>query len=78
MNDLAYNILIQKGLSNREAEVAVLVGSGLTNREVANNLFVTEQVIKFHLTNIYKKLYIKLRHELVVKVLGFKGLLTKV
>ena len=50
------DILIQKGLSNREAEVAELVSKGLSNKEVANQLFVTEKTVKFHLTNIYKKM----------------------
>ena len=48
------DVLIQKGLSNREAEVAELVSKGLSNKEVANQLFVTEKTVKFHLTNIYK------------------------
>ena len=50
------DVLIQKGLSNREAEVAELVTKGLSNKEVANQLFVTEKTVKFHLTNIYRKL----------------------
>ena len=37
------DVLIQKGLSNREAEVAELVTKGLSNKEVANQLFVTEK-----------------------------------
>ena len=49
------DVLIQKGLSNRESEVAELVSKGLSNKEVANQLFVTEKTVKFHLTNIYKR-----------------------
>ena len=55
------DVLIQKGLSNREAEVAELVTKGLSNKEVANQLFVTEKTVKFHLTNIYKKMNVKSR-----------------
>ena len=58
--------LIQKGLSNREAEVAVLVSQGLPNKEVAEKLFVTEKTVKFHLTNIYKKMSVKSRAQLIV------------
>ncbi len=58
--------LIQKGLSNREAEVAVLVSQGLPNKEVAEKLFVTEKTVKFHLTNIYKKMCVKSRAQLIV------------
>ena len=57
------DVLIQKGLSNREAEVAELVSKGLSNKEVANQLFVTEKTVKFHLTNIYKKMNVKSRSE---------------
>src|SRR5215475_103854 len=60
------DVLIQKGLSNREAEVAELVTKGLSNKEVANQLFVTEKTVKFHLTNIYKKMAVKSRAQLIV------------
>lgn len=60
------DVLIQRGLSNREAEVAELVTKGLSNKEVANQLFVTEKTVKFHLTNIYKKMNVKSRAQLIV------------
>jgi len=60
------DILTQKGLSHREAEVAELVSRGLSNKEVANQLFVTEKTVKFHLTNIYKKMSVKSRAQLIV------------
>ncbi len=59
-------ILIQKGLSHREAEVAEHLVQGLSNKEIGNQLFVTEKTIKFHLTNIYKKLGLKSRSQLIV------------
>lgn len=65
--------LIQKGLSNREAEVAELVSKGLSNKEVANRLFVTEKTVKFHLTNIYKKMQVKSRAQLIVWCLPHMG-----
>jgi DNA-binding CsgD family transcriptional regulator len=58
--------LISNGLSNREAEVAGEVAKGLSNKQAAANLFVTEKTIKFHLTNIYKKLDIKSRSQLII------------
>lgn len=67
------DILIQKGLSNREAEVAELVSRGLSNKEVANQLFVTEKTVKFHLTNIYKKMNVKSRAQLIVWCLPHLG-----
>lgn len=67
------DVLIQKGLSNREAEVAELVSKGLSNKEVANQLFVTEKTVKFHLTNIYKKMAVKSRAQLIVWCLPHIG-----
>lgn len=67
------DVLIQKGLSNRESEVACLVTKGLSNKEVANQLFVTEKTVKFHLTNIYKKMNVKSRAQLIVWCLPHLG-----
>ena len=43
-------------LTRRELEILQLVASGSTNGEVARRLWVTEQTVKFHLRNIYRKL----------------------
>lgn len=58
--------LMQKGLSHREADVALLVSKGSSNKDAASALFVTEKTIKFHLTNIYKKMGVKSRSQLIV------------
>jgi len=71
------DVLIQRGLSNREAEVAELVTKGLSNKEVANQLFVTEKTVKFHLTNIYKKMNVKSRAQLIVWCLPHIGFVEK-
>lgn len=71
------DVLIQNGLSNREAEVAELVTKGLSNKEVANQLFVTEKTVKFHLTNIYKKMNVKSRAQLIVWCLPHIGFIEK-
>ena len=55
-----------KKLSKREQEVADLVCLGLSNKEVADKLFVIEKTIKFHLTNIFRKLRIRNRIQLIV------------
>jgi DNA-binding NarL/FixJ family response regulator len=44
------------GLTHRELELLCLVASGATNSRLARQLFVTEQTVKFHLSNIYRKL----------------------
>jgi DNA-binding NarL/FixJ family response regulator len=43
-------------LSPRELEVLEAVATGLSNRKVAATLWVSEPTVKFHLTNIYRKL----------------------
>ncbi len=66
-------IFVKTGLSKREAEVAELVATGLSNKEVASRLFVTEKTIKFHLTNIYKKMNLTSRTQLIVWSLPHMG-----
>jgi DNA-binding NarL/FixJ family response regulator len=44
------------GLTRREREVLVAVGMGLSNKEISRRSWVTEQTVKFHLTNVYRKL----------------------
>jgi DNA-binding NarL/FixJ family response regulator len=43
-------------LTGRELEILQLVAGGCTNADVARRLWVTEQTVKFHLRNIYRKL----------------------
>jgi DNA-binding NarL/FixJ family response regulator len=43
-------------LTARELEILQLVAEGLSNGEMARRLWVTEQTVKFHLSNIYRKL----------------------
>lgn len=50
-------------LSARELEVLQLVAAGSTNGEIARKLWVTEQTVKFHLSNVYRKLDVGNRTE---------------
>ena len=52
-------------LSRRELEILRLVARGSSNREVAKFLWVTDQTIKFHLANTYKKLEVRNRVEAI-------------
>ena len=51
-------------MTNRETEVAHLIGQGLTNAEIASELFVTPKAVEYHLGNIYAKLGLKGRQQL--------------
>ena len=50
-------------LTRRELEILRLVAQANPNREIAGRLWVTEQTVKFHLTNIYRKLGVCSREE---------------
>jgi ATP/maltotriose-dependent transcriptional regulator MalT len=49
------------GLSPREREVLDLVAGGLTNREIADQLFLSEKTVARHLSNIFAKLGVSSR-----------------
>ena len=51
------------GLTRREMEILQLVAEGHSNAELARMLWVTEQTVKFHLSNIYRKLNVSNRTE---------------
>jgi DNA-binding NarL/FixJ family response regulator len=50
-------------LTAREVEVLRLVAEGASNSDAARKLSVTEQTVKFHLSNIYRKLGVANRTE---------------
>ncbi|MBZ5630208.1 MAG: LuxR C-terminal-related transcriptional regulator [Acidobacteriia bacterium] len=57
-------------LSRRERQIVLLVVKGWTNGQVAAHLNLSEQTVKNHLRNIYKKLRVRNRVELVRRVLS--------
>ena len=58
------------GLTPREAEVAVLVSRGLTNRRIASELSISEHTVAFHITKILKRLGLNSRSGLSAWVAG--------
>ena len=50
-------------LTSREFDILRLVAEGLTNRRIARELFVTEQTVRFHLGNVFRKLGVRNRTE---------------
>lgn len=50
-------------LTDRELEILQLVARGYTNGKIARELWVTEQTVKFHLSNTYRKLGVSNRTE---------------
>jgi NarL family two-component system response regulator YdfI len=52
-------------LSKRELTILQALQCGLPNKQIAKDLFLAEQTVKFHLTNIYRKLGVNSRTEAV-------------
>ncbi len=59
----------EEALSAREIEVLKLVAGGANNKEIANQLYVTEATVKSHLIRIYGKLNVADRTAAVVKAM---------
>ena len=57
-------------LTSREKDVARPASRGLSNKSIARELRVREGTIKVHLHNIYQKLGISNRIELILKEVG--------
>ncbi|MFY0593018.1 response regulator [Roseivirga sp.] len=65
--DFVNDMSEEYGLSNRELEVMQLIAKRYTNAEIAEKLYVSNNTVKFHLKNLYNKIGVKNRAE----VLGF-------
>lgn len=48
-------------LTDREKEILIFLANGVSNKEMASRLFVSENTVKFHLKNIYSKLAVSSR-----------------
>lgn len=59
----ALNIKLVNPLTEREYDTLKLSLQGLTNKEIADKLFVSDSTVKFHLRNIYNKLGVNNRKE---------------
>jgi DNA-binding NarL/FixJ family response regulator len=57
-------------LTARELAVATAAAAGLTNRQVAESLFVSPRTVEFHLAKVYSKLGIRSRRQLSCAVGG--------
>lgn len=54
--DLPARAELPDGLTAREAQVLGLIGAGLTNREIAERLIVSEATVKTHINHVFAKI----------------------
>jgi len=62
------------GLTDREIQILSLLADGLSDREVARRLYLSEATVKTHLKAVYRKLRVRNRAQAAV-VAAFSGLL---
>ena len=64
------SIVPRPHLTKREDEVVKLIIQGYSNKQVSEKLFISEKTVKSHLNNVYKKLGLSNRLQLVADFLG--------
>lgn len=62
----------QLGISKREYEVLVEISKGLSNKEIAHTLFVSESTIKTHVSNLLVKLDAKRRTQAIQRAIDLQ------
>ena len=58
-NDLLLKAISKYDLTGREEEIILLIAKGLRQKEIAEQLFISEATVKKHLSNIYVKLNVQ-------------------
>ena len=62
-NDSHGQLATSAGLTDRETAILKAVARGLTNQAIGREFWVSEQTVKFHLRNIFRKLEVRSRTE---------------
>ncbi len=66
---------LSSGLTNREHDILILLGKRLSNKEIAQQLYVSPITVKTHTVNIYRKLNVHKRRQAVARAVQL-GLLS--
>ena len=67
---------LTNSLTNREREIIVMVAEGLSNKEVAKRLSISEATVKIHLHNVYQKVGVANRTALAALAITYQDVLT--
>ncbi|MEA3321827.1 MAG: response regulator transcription factor [Bacillota bacterium] len=59
-------------LTEREQEVLVCLVEGLSNKEIAQRLYISDKTVKIHVSKIFKKLNVKSRSQVVIYAVQHK------
>ncbi len=71
-NEIDQTKVNRLGISKREYEILVKISEGLSNKEIADVLFVSENTVKTHVSNLYSKLDVKRRTQALQKAKEMK------
>ncbi len=64
--ELAFTLFVEKDpLSNREKELLILVSKGLSNKEISEQLYLSEGTVRNYFSELFQKLQVKSRTEAV-------------
>ncbi|NQY09992.1 MAG: response regulator transcription factor [Flavobacteriales bacterium] len=66
-NQINYGEQKKLGISDREQEVLQHLSDGLSNKEIADKLFITESTTKSHVSSLYQKLEVSRRPQAILK-----------
>ena len=61
-------------LTDREMDVLRLIATGLSNKQIASNLFISEETVKVHIRNLLRKLNVHSRVAATVLYFEYKGM----
>ncbi len=67
---------LSSGLTNREHDILILLGKRLSNKEIAQQLYISPITVKTHTVNIYRKLNVHKRRQAVARAVQL-GLLNE-
>lgn len=82
LSDSIKNLLLERkneddpiySLTDREMNVLELIATGLSNKQIANQLFISEETVKVHIRNLLRKLNVHSRVAATVLYFQYKGM----